>query len=263
VIRRFLFIGFLAALGGASPAKASSVTAEILRLSGAYGATAWDSVESLHYAFHVTKGTTTVTRLWEWDVKTGQVTVETDEGGARARITYERNALDQGDRAQNEKADRWFINDQYWLLFPLHLTWDNDAEISLGGEENLPMSRGRAAKMTVVYPAAGDGYTPGDAYDIFYGPVKGKDERLRAPAESARWQDSPYIFRQWIFRKGGAAKPTLVTTWAGYQRLGPLIVATEHRDKSGRFHLWFSDLSIKLVDDAAWKRAGPVDVPKP
>jgi hypothetical protein len=246
----------------AGMAHASSVSGEILGLADAYGFGHWDNVEVLQFTFHIQEGTTTTERAWEWNVKTNAVTLQTTRGGNPIRVTYMRGALDQGDRALNEQADRWFAYDQNWLLFPLHLVWDEDtAQISLAGEEPLPMGKGRAVKATVAYPAEGSD-NPGDVYEVFYGPVHGATDALTRPSDSARWDNSPFIFRQWRLRKAGSPKAAFVTTWDGYERLGPLIIATEHHDRSGKFRVWFSDLGIKETGDATWKTPSPVDTPK-
>jgi hypothetical protein len=245
----------------ASLAFAGSQTAETMRIAETYGFSGWDSVEALHYTFNVTRDGKTTKRRWEWDVKTGQVTLETREGDSPIMMTYSRQALDQGDAAANEKADRWFVNDEYWLLFPFHLIWDTNYELTFDGIKPLPIGRGRAGRMTVTYPSDGGGYTPGDTYEIFYGPITSQDERLRKPPESGKFLDRTYVFRQWIFRRAGKKPATLAADWGGYKRLGPIVVSTEHRDAFGKFHLWFSDLKIKLVNDAEWKYPGPVDAP--
>ena len=42
------------------------------------------------------------------------------------------------------------------------------------------------------------------------------------------------------------------TTWENYVRAGPLTLATDHRDASGKLHVWFSDISVKLIGSPDW-----------
>jgi hypothetical protein len=239
---------------------ASSIGAEVMRIATSYGLTEWERVEALRYTFNVQKGETTVRREWEWHPLTGDVTVQSTEGDKTMRVVYNRNKLDEGDTALNQKAEGWFINDQYWLLFPFHLVWDDTADTVFNGLQPLPMGTGKCKKLTVTYPAQG-GFTPGDIYEIYYGPVQRPTVAMKPAAASTTWAEGGAIFQQWMYRRGGA-EPGLATTWEGYQRLGPLVIATEHRNRAKKFHLWFSDLSVKLVNDAEWKQPGPVDSPK-
>ena len=64
-------------------------------------------------------------------------------------------------------ADRAFINDKFWLLVPFQLIWDKAASISTETRTAAPISKTLLNKITLTYPDTG-GYTPGDAYDIFY-----------------------------------------------------------------------------------------------
>jgi hypothetical protein len=201
-----------------------------------------------------------VQRRWEWRPGTDEVQFSQDNG-APASLNYSRKALAEGDAELNRKVDPWFINDQYWLLFPMHLVWDNDLQIHFEGEKPLPIPPGAAKLMIVSYPKEAGGYTPGDSYDIYYGPLLiGSKTWSRPPDKNtADWENSDYVFRQWIFHKGGVPEPTMVTTWAGYVRLGPLVIATEHRDAAGTFHLWLSDLSLKVKGRSDWMKPQPLN----
>ena len=64
-------------------------------------------------------------------------------------------------------ADKAFINDKFWLLVPFQLQWDQTASISEVSKNEAPISNTLLNKITLTYPDNG-GYTPGDAYDIFY-----------------------------------------------------------------------------------------------
>jgi hypothetical protein len=136
-----------------------------------------------------------------------------------------------------DEIDPAFINDQYWLLFPLHLSWDSSAKVEETGMHKLPLGKGSAGRVVVTYPSAG-GYSPGDTWELFVG----TDNRIQ----------------EWIYRLGGSAKPTLVTSWEDYKKAGPLLVSLDHRGmREGKpVRIFFSDVSVKLVGGAnTWVNA--------
>ncbi len=229
----------------------ASTSSELLQISDAYGAAHFDEIDLIRFTFNIEKGTTTLHRRWEWQPSTDQVTFY-QEGGVPESLTYSRKALDTGDAKLNRKVDAWFINDEYWLLFPLHLIWDTDIQVTFNGVKPLPIPPGDAKKLTVTYPSDGAGYTPGDRYDLYYGTFMiGNKEWSRPPDKTPKsWENSDYNIRQWTYHKGAAAAPTMTTTWAGYVRLGPLVIATEHLDATKKFHLWMSELSLKKKNEA-------------
>jgi hypothetical protein len=109
--------------------------------------------------------------------------------------------------------------------------WDLGAALSDRGPAPLPIGSGTGRRLVVAYPPD-KGYTPGDVYEIFV------DERFR--------------IQQWIYRKGGAAQPTRITTWEEYERLGPLTVSLLHRSADETFRLWFTDVGVKLKGQKLW-----------
>jgi hypothetical protein len=64
------------------------------------------------------------------------------------------------------KIDRAFINDKFRALIPFQLVWD-DVEYTTETLVAAPISQKLMNKLTITYPDKG-GYTPGDAYDIFF-----------------------------------------------------------------------------------------------
>jgi len=67
-----------------------------------------------------------------------------------------------------DEVDPAFQNAQYWLLFPLHLSWDGGAKVEETGIHELPLGKGSATRVVVTYPPEG-GYTPGDVLKLFVG----------------------------------------------------------------------------------------------
>ena len=76
----------------------------------------------------------------------------------------------------------------------------------------------------MAYPPTG-GYTPGDVYELFIG--------------------SDDLLVQWIYRRGGAPKPTRMTTWENHRQVGPLIISMNHKGPDENFQVWFTDVAIQ------------------
>jgi len=153
------------------------------------------------------------------------------------KLTYLRSQL--GSQAANvqDEIDPAFVNDQYWLLFPLHVFWDDSANVEDTGMHKLPMGRGSAKRVLVKYPLEG-GYTPGDTWELYVG----SDNQVR----------------EFVYHRGGSKKPSVVVaTWAGYKKAGPLLISTDHRGTAdGKpLRVFFSDVSVKLTGSDTWMNA--------
>jgi hypothetical protein len=197
-------------------------------LARRYGIEAFAQVEVLRFTFNAQVGTKTVRRAWIWKPPTGKVTAVT--GKQRLPVTFTHPPAGKPSDAGLRALDAKFVNDRYWLLFPLHLVWDTTAEVEDRGWGPRPLGDGRARWIAVSYPAEG-GYTPGDVYELFL-----NDDGLIA---------------EWIYRRGGAPAPTRMSTWEDHRRLGPLRVSLDHRGPDG-FRVWFSDVALKLRQGKDW-----------
>jgi len=215
---------------GSAHADARNLASKIAK---AYGIEHFDKIEAIRFTFHVAKQGTEVSRQWQWEPKTDTVVyVGQAPDGSYVERTYVRSELKEGQLDIKYKIDQWFINDQYWLLFPLHLVWDKDIELADDGIQPLPIPPGEARRLVVKYPS-GVGYTPGDIYELYYG------------------QDD--LIKQWIYRKGGSQQPTLVATWEKYAKAGPLVFALDHKGADGKFRQWFSDVAVRTVSGDNWQ----------
>lgn len=219
--RLFPVVTICILLSLASPTGADGIR---LRVAKAYGLDGWRQIEELRYTFNVKAGEREVRRSWVWRPKEDRITFHDDIAGDEP-FTYSRSELADGASEELKTIDHRFINDQYWLLFALHLAWDEDATVTATSDAALPIGEGSATRITVQYPETG-GYTPGDAYDLYVG----ADDRVI----------------EWVYRKGGQEEPSLATTWQNHRRLGPLLVPTEFQSRDGKFKLWFSGLEIRL-----------------
>ena len=128
------------------------------------------------------------------------------------KLTYPRSQLSsQSDVVKNE-IDPAFSNDNYWLLFVLHVSWDGSATVTDEGMQKLPLGNGSAQRVVVKYPSEG-GYAPGDTWELYVG----ADHRIE----------------EFVYHGGGPGtqkRPKLlIATWAEYKKAGPLLISTDHR----------------------------------
>lgn len=199
-------------------------------IARAYGIEQFYRVSALKYTFNVDINGKRITRSWIWEPSADRVTYQgKNADGAPVEATYVRSQP-----GFDAKIDGWFINDQYWLLFPFHLEWDHELTVTSDGVYAMPIFSGRARRLTVTYPPE-VGYTPGDVYELFY--------------------DDEYRVKQWIYRKGGSATPTRVTTWEDHAEVGPIFVSMSHSSGDGTFRLWFTDVAVRVDGGDDWQPA--------
>jgi hypothetical protein len=204
------------------------------QLGDAYGLKNFEQVEELRYTFNVQLPDRVISRAWSWEPKKDRVTFRgtAEQGGI---VEYERSILAGPASETVRKVDPWFVNDNYWLIFPLRLAWDQSATVAADASPApLPIGAGQARRLVIRYPA-NEGYTPGDVYELFIG----ASERIE----------------QWIYRKGGDPKPTRITTWEDYRRVGPLTLSLDHRAPDGSFRVWFTDVAVRVSGQPEWMPA--------
>jgi hypothetical protein len=219
-------------------AKAPEIPPAAEQMAKAYGLDSFGQIDGLRYTFNAEFPGVKVARTWEWEPKTGKVTYEgKDKDGKPVKVTYLRSELNsQSDTVKNE-IDPGFMNDQYWLLFPLHAAWDGSAKVTDEGMQKLPIGEGSAEKIVVKYPSD-VGYTPGDTWELYVG----TDHRVQ----------------EFIYHRGGPKKPSLVTaTWADYKKAGPLDISTDHRGTAdgAPLRIFFSDVASKVAGSDNWVNA--------
>jgi hypothetical protein len=211
------------------------------QLAKKYGLDSFGHVEAIRYTFHLEFPGVNVTRSWVWEPKTDQVSFEgKDKEGKPVKVTYLRSQLGSAPANVKEEIDPAFVNDNYWLLFPLHVSWDYGADVEDLGSQPLPLGKGSARRVAVKYPnpREGGGYTPGDTWELFVGP----DDRVEV----------------FIYHRGGPKKPSLVVaTWAGYKKAGPLLISTDHHGTADGqpLQVSFSNVAVKLAGSDQWVNA--------
>jgi len=180
------------------------------KIANAHGFQNWKNVSEIQFTFFGK-------RNWIWNPKTDDVTLMT----ATDTINYNRKSID----SLSKKADRGFINDKFWLLIPFQLVWDAGTTISEPVLANAPISQIEMNKITILYSDKG-GYTPGDAYDIYY--------------------DDAYMIKEWGFRNGNKKEAGLINTFENYQDFNGIKIALDHKKAKGDWNLNFSNVKVSL-----------------
>jgi hypothetical protein len=232
---------YLLALGMlvlAATSRAQTRPPEVEQLAKTYGLDSYRQIEAIRYTFNLELPALKVnlSRSWEWEPKTGKVSYERkDKDGKPVRATYVRSQLSSMPANVKDDIDPAFNNDNYWLIFPFHAYWDTSATVEVKQKQKLPIGKGTATLVSVKYPAAAGGYTPGDSWNLYVG--------------------SEGRIVEFVFLHGGSAKPSNVTTtWAGYKKAGPLLVSEDHRGTAdGKpARIFFTNVAVKVSGSDAW-----------
>jgi len=202
-----------------------------------YGLDSWDKIEAIRYTWSADiPGLGKLSHAWEWEPKTGKVTFEgKDKDGKPVKVSYDSSQLSsQSDQVKNQ-IEPAFVNDNYWLLFPLHAYWDTSATVTDEGIKKLPIGTGSATLVSVKYPKEAGGFTPGDTWDLYVG----KNYRVEAM----------------VYHRGGPKPPSVVvTSWTGYKKAGPLLISTQHPGTAdGKpLHISITNIAVKLTGSDKW-----------
>lgn len=188
------------------------------KIANAHGFEQWKKVNKIEFTFNVDRDSTHFERSWIWKPKTNTITrisgIDT--------LTYNRKSID----SIAFKTNAGFVNDRYWLIAPFNLIWDaSNFEHTLIENDSAPISKKTMQKLTIVYGSDG-GYTPGDAYDFYFG--------------------DDYVIQEWVFRKSNQEEPSMITTWENHKDYNGIIIALDHKKKEEVFNLFFDDIRVQL-----------------
>jgi hypothetical protein len=221
-----LITGLTACTGVDRQSQAEAVRQRIAR---SYGYQYFNQIEQVQYTYNVRKGDKVVRRFWIWEPGSDKVTF--DALDYTDPVTYYRRDLQTNPSNMLKSIDAWFINDNYWFLFPFHLARDTRTTVEDVGQKKLPMGNGVADCVVVTYPGEG-GDRLGDVYELYLG------------------QD--YRLTQWIYRRGGSETPTGIATWDDHRNIGPLVFSLNHEGANGNFRIWFTQVGVKLTGVDGW-----------
>jgi len=190
----------------------SSVAESIAK---AYGVDRWEAVESLAFTFNVEYDGGGFDRSFEWYPKEDRVVYTS----ATDTVDYIRSQVD----SLSLGADKRFVNDKYWLLTPFQLVWDEGLTFQEVDQEAAPISGEMMNKLSYSYGDVG-GYTPGDAYDLYY--------------------TDDYTVHEWVYRKGGQEAPSRIYTWEDHKEVNGIKYASMHKDTTPAFKLFFTNVKV-------------------
>ncbi|MGX9429951.1 MULTISPECIES: hypothetical protein [Bradyrhizobium] len=206
------------------------------QMAKTYGLDSFGQIEAIRYTWDAELPGVKIYRRWEWSPKTDTVSYEgKDKQGNPVKASYQRSQLSSQSDAIKNEIDPAFVNDQYWLLLPLHVVWDGPT-VTDEGMHKLPLGDASAERVVVKYPSEG-GYQPGDTWELYLG----ADKRIVELA----------------YHRGGSNPPIVIATWADYKKAGPLLFSTEHRGtRDGKpLRISFLDVSVKVTGSENWINA--------
>jgi hypothetical protein len=231
---RLLALSMLLSLPAISGAQQLPPVAK--QMAKTYGLDSFGKIEAIRYTFTIPG--LVPPRTWEWKPKTDTVSYEgKDKEGKPVKVTYKRSELSGQSDAVKNQIDPGFVNDQYWLLLPLHVAWDG-ASVTDEGMHETPLGKAPAERIVVKYASAG--YSPGDTWELYVGADKRVEEMTYHRALPA------------------PGLPNVVNaTWEGYKKAGPLLISTEHHGTAdGKpFQLSFADVAVKVKGAKNWINA--------
>lgn len=188
------------------------------KVANAYGIKDFKKAKSMSFTFNVKRDTFPITyRSWDWNMEKNIVTMK----DPKQTVTYRRDTIQS---AAMKNIDGKFINDQYWLLFPFHIVMDKGCTLTEKDNIKAPIGKKNSTMLTVQYNNV-DGYTPGDAYDLYI--------------------DKNYMVTEWVYRSKGVAKPSLNTRWENTLKNNGVKTATNFPSEDGKFKIYFTGVSVK------------------
>src|SRR5215831_1503166 len=197
------------------------------QIAKTFGLDSFGQIEAIRYTFNLDLGALKLSRAWVWEPKADWISYEgKDKAGKPVKATYVRAQLSSQPAVVQDEVAPAFVNDQYWLLFPFHVVWDEGADVQDLGRHKRPLGKGSARRVVVKYGAAG-GYAPGDTWELYVG----ADHRVA----------------EFIYHGGGS----------GIQKRPRVLIATDHRGTAdGKpVRVFFSHVSVKLVGLDTWVNA--------
>lgn len=199
-----------------SPSKEENEKSLPQLVADEYGFENIKDIASITYTWNVRRDSATVmVRDWSWDLAAETVYYSGPDTTVTYSIPEKTDAL--------AAIDQRFINDRYWLLFPFQLGWDTGYTHEVVENQTSPIQGIPTTKLIIRYNDA-DGYTPGDAYDLYI--------------------DDNYMVKEWVFRRGDGPDGRAIT-WDDIQEFDGIKIHLEHRNDAGEKAIWFTNVEVK------------------
>lgn len=186
------------------------------QIANAYGVNEFSKIKSIEFTFDLHKDSLHIERHWKWLPPDNTVIFYGKADSTRF------TRMDTS-TAELKKLNAEFTNDQYWLLFPFHLQWDEGYTFVDNDTATAPVTEKKYHKYTVQYNNK-DGFTPGDMYQLYI--------------------DEQFIVHEWAYHKAAAKEPTLMMTWEDYEDFNGIKIAKTHKNKEGTARLDFTGIAV-------------------
>jgi hypothetical protein len=160
------------------------------------------SKNRLKFTFNAKLTNRSVSRSWDWDIQNNTVKM---------------------DGKSMDVKDQKFVNDCYWLIFPLMAHFSRDqVDLTLEEQVKSPLSGTLSSELKVAYK--GDfGYTPQDAYKLYI-------------------NEQGNII-EWAFLKSGKEPAARINHWKDYQNVDGVTLSLDRPGENG-FRIWFTDVEL-------------------
>ncbi|MGA0383858.1 MAG: hypothetical protein ACO3L1_02550 [Flavobacteriaceae bacterium] len=218
--KNFLLLSVLLTLMWSCSQKAEPLSEAELRAQlvvQAHGLEAFQEVSKIAFTRGVARAEGNFERRWIWNTQNDTVT-RIMNGDS---VSYNWKRLD----SVSNEINKGFINDKYWLFAPLQLAWDKGSYTVSLEKEVESLGQGKLLdKLTITYGNTG-GYTPGDAYDFYV--------------------DKDHVVREWVFRRGAAEEPSIVSICEDYITLNGLLMAQKHSRSGQESYRYLSDIIVE------------------
>jgi hypothetical protein len=158
--------------------------------------------ENLKFTFNVQLPDKIIKRSWIWNIKQNKIFLD----GTEQEISHE------------------FINDIYWLLFPLKAYESRDQiELIVNKDKKSPLLNKNCTEVIVKY-TSGKGYTPNDSYKLYV------DEKRK--------------IIEWAYLKESKEPPKRMTSWEDYRNINGIHLSLL-RKGANEFKVWFADVNFE------------------
>ncbi len=207
---------FIVAFYSCSPSESETEDNLPMKVAKAYGYENLEDVSSIAYTWNVQVDSANVsTRDWKWNVKENTVYFADSDTSYTYSLSMPSDSL--------PPADKGFVNDKYWLMYPFQLAWDKGYDFETEEDVAAPISGESSTKLIIVYNKE-DGYTPGDAYDLYL--------------------DDNHMIKEWVFRRGNGPDGRPMT-WENEQDFNGIKMATSHSNSEGQRAIWFTNIEVE------------------
>ena len=187
------------------------------QVAAAYGFPNVYTVDTIAFTFNIDRGGNTMKRSHAY-LPQENIAIYNDRFVVDL-ANYNSDTTDQ-------RPAQAFINDSYWFMFPYQLVWAEGSYTYTDSIKTAPITGRELRQLSIVYNDT-DGFTPGDAYDLYL--------------------DDDMKIVEWRFRKGNSydLSKAFSTLWTESMTSNGMTFNTMHQDSSGYFKLFFTDVEVK------------------